>query len=535
MEWTHIVIWIVCIATGMNTFTLFRLRGSGVSRIWFLLHAGVFLLTIGLLLVSKTVAATVGGSLWTIVILMPSLLTRWISRLANRQRYTLAYRLSLLLRILHPTQVVKNIKIQMEAFSYASAGDVQHATACLEKLLPNDNEDWSGYRYLIHYLRMDWSGLLQRIAFEETLGPLRSEQYYWKIRSLSESGRFEEAVDIHQQMAEQFAGDTYRMKNEIDLVLFSYGGQIELVKKMFAGPLSDWSRHHEALWTGIAYFAGGETEKGYANLDTILKKGRGLVLQRAIRLKDGPPQSAMSLLGEEHSAYVQSVAYNTTKELNDQVLYMAPAARHRFPIATVSFVVLCCLGFYWEIHLGGWRGTEDIWNLLQIGAMVPFLVIEKGEVWRLFSFPFLHFGWMHLVLNMVALLLFGPFVERILGFWRFVLLYLFSSVGGGLLIVMGIVWFGGAKLQYAAYIGASGAVMGMVGATLAMMIKGWLAGAPAKKQILVLLFIVVLQTIFDFTTPNISVGAHWGGLLLGFGFTYLFGKLHQKKLSNVET
>ena len=84
-----------------------------------------------------------------------------------------------------------------------------------------------------------------------------------------------------------------------------------------------------------------------------------------------------------------------------------------------------------------------------------------GEEWRLLTSAFLHFGIIHLALNMYALYQGGALVERLFGSTRFALLYLLSALSGS--VVSG--WWD--PLRNSA--GASGAIFGVYGALLAFM------------------------------------------------------------------
>jgi membrane associated rhomboid family serine protease len=55
-----------------------------------------------------------------------------------------------------------------------------------------------------------------------------------------------------------------------------------------------------------------------------------------------------------------------------------------------------------------------------------------GEWWRLFTSVFIHFGIAHLVFNMIALVMFGPLVERLYGSVHYLLIYLSAGIAGRL-------------------------------------------------------------------------------------------------------
>jgi rhomboid protease GluP len=82
--------------------------------------------------------------------------------------------------------------------------------------------------------------------------------------------------------------------------------------------------------------------------------------------------------------------------------------------------------------------------------------------WTLLSSAFLHIGLMHLLFNMAALLSFGPLLERVLGWRRYVVLYALSALGGGMASALGH--------EVIVSAGASGALWGLMvgGAGLAV-------------------------------------------------------------------
>jgi len=155
-------------------------------------------------------------------------------------------------------------------------------------------------------------------------------------------------------------------------------------------------------------------------------------------------------------------------------------------------------------------------KLIQYGALVGAMAAD-GEGWRLISYAFLHGGLMHLAMNTVALTALGPGLERALGPLRFSILYVISAVGGG---VAAVVW-GGAELVL---VGGSGALFGMLGATLAVHIRSgrhgmdYLSSQAGRRTML----LVVAYLALGLVIPRISNSAHVGGLLAGFVLTQCF-------------
>ena len=135
---------------------------------------------------------------------------------------------------------------------------------------------------------------------------------------------------------------------------------------------------------------------------------------------------------------------------------------------------------------------------------------QDGQWWRLGSAMFLHFGVVHLALNMWALWDVGRLMEQLLGRWRFLLLYLASGVFGNLLSLV-------AQGNRAVSGGASGAVFALYGALLVFLWRErrqvdrgefrWLFGAA-------LVFTVVALLTGQVVT-GIDNAAHVGGLVAG--------------------
>ncbi len=128
------------------------------------------------------------------------------------------------------------------------------------------------------------------------------------------------------------------------------------------------------------------------------------------------------------------------------------------------------------------------------------LFVQAGEWWRLITAAFMHVGPVHLAFNMLALLIFGSELERQLGRWRFLGLYVVSVLGGAAAIQL----FGVPNQPVG---GASTAIYGLLGALGVLM----LASRQDVRGILALLGINVLISFL----PGVSLLGHLGGLVAG--------------------
>jgi rhomboid protease GluP len=135
---------------------------------------------------------------------------------------------------------------------------------------------------------------------------------------------------------------------------------------------------------------------------------------------------------------------------------------------------------------------------------------QDGEWWRLGSAMFLHFGLLHLTLNMWALWDAGQWVERMYGHFRFVLIYFAAGLAGNLL---SLVLHQGQAVSG----GASGAIFGLYGALLCFL---WLERSRIQRGEFRLLFwaavgFSVVSIVFGLMVPGIDNAAHIGGLFGG--------------------
>lgn len=132
--------------------------------------------------------------------------------------------------------------------------------------------------------------------------------------------------------------------------------------------------------------------------------------------------------------------------------------------------------------------------------------VSGGAWWRLGTSGFLHYavlpyGLLHLGFNMYALYLFGPFVERMLGHARFVVAYLTMVIGASVFVY----WLSATN---AATVGASGAVFGLFGMTLVLLIK-------SGQDVRGLIAILAINAFISLQISSISWQGHLGGFVTG--------------------
>ena len=134
--------------------------------------------------------------------------------------------------------------------------------------------------------------------------------------------------------------------------------------------------------------------------------------------------------------------------------------------------------------------------------------VADGGWWRLITAAFLHYGPIHLALNMLALYWLGRVLESVIGSWRYLLLYLATGLAGS----AGALWLS----PNSATVGASGAIFGVLGALLVLERRG---AIQSGGQIVAL---IVLNLVITFSLSGISIGGHLGGLVGGIVLMLLY-------------
>lgn len=178
-----------------------------------------------------------------------------------------------------------------------------------------------------------------------------------------------------------------------------------------------------------------------------------------------------------------------------------------------SLLILANVVMFIILTLNG--GSTDVYTLLKYGGTVnisPF----KEELWRYAAAMFLHNGFAHLFFNCFSLLIFAPPLERLLGWWRYALLYL---AGGFLANMLGVAVSSRGVVEAGTIsVGASGAIYAVYGAYfyIAVLQRAVMDESSRKT----LYGVLVMGIIMSIATPRVDWVAHFGGLVAGF---FLYG------------
>jgi membrane associated rhomboid family serine protease len=181
------------------------------------------------------------------------------------------------------------------------------------------------------------------------------------------------------------------------------------------------------------------------------------------------------------------------------------------PFVTFGLIGINVGVFLLELLLGGQINGTGNW-IYEHGVLFGPLVGD-GEWWRLITSAFLHYGFLHLGMNMLVLWFIGPALEDYLGHGRYALLYVVSGLAGaaGALIAS----------PNALTVGASGAIWGLMGAALVLEARRiYVFGGQA-------LGLVAINLVLTFAIPGVSIGGHIGGLIGGAASALVFSSLRR--------
>lgn len=160
------------------------------------------------------------------------------------------------------------------------------------------------------------------------------------------------------------------------------------------------------------------------------------------------------------------------------------------------------------------------------GMLDAFSILVNREYGRILWAIFLHSGMSHLFNNMMILFFLGSMIEKEVGHVKYAVFYFLSGIGGNLLSLLVKVVNG----DISASLGASGAIFGLDGVLLAMVLFSSRKMENVTPARVVLMIVYSLYS--GFTGHNIDNAAHVGGLLTGFLFAGLMCLLQRWKQRN---
>ncbi len=191
---------------------------------------------------------------------------------------------------------------------------------------------------------------------------------------------------------------------------------------------------------------------------------------------------------------------------------------------TILFIILNLIVYVLMLLSGVDFFAPTTLDILKWGGCNDTTILH-GQPWRLVTAMFVHFGILHLLMNLYALYDLGSTLERIIGKARFILAYLATGIFGGL---VSQIWHLG---TYSVEAGASGGVFGIIGVLIALLTTKLFPEEVRSPYLKRILGMVVVNLVYGMQT-TVNMAAHMGGLVSGFILGYgLYLTMVQEKRS----
>ncbi|MCA1768637.1 MAG: rhomboid family intramembrane serine protease [Halomonas sp.] len=221
-------------------------------------------------------------------------------------------------------------------------------------------------------------------------------------------------------------------------------------------------------------------------------------------------QRGESLMPKERASRLSSLP--TSSLLTP--LRLAPVTASTLALCVVVFAAMAVFGdrviaALAIVPLGVINGS------LAVGSLVE--AVTGGQIWRPLSPAFLHFGWMHLIFNMLWLWYFGRQVETLQGSGRMLLIVLTAGIGANLAqYAAGTVLFGG----------MSGVDFALLGYVWLMSRRAPASGFFVPQMLVVFMLGWMIFTMTDMASAvgfgNVANEAHLGGLVVGLALGWYY-------------
>jgi membrane associated rhomboid family serine protease len=187
------------------------------------------------------------------------------------------------------------------------------------------------------------------------------------------------------------------------------------------------------------------------------------------------------------------------------------------PSVTQTLIIINVAVFIAETAAGGGLLSTGGGGTIYVHGLLfgPFIT-QSHEYWRLFTYGFLHAGFLHILFNMIFLYFMGPMLEPAIGRLNFAAVYIASLLAGA----FGALLF----TPDAATVGASGAIFGIFGALLVVArdrgIPIWQSGLGPT---------LLINLVITLSISGISIGGHVGGLIAGLICGYAIVELGERR------
>lgn len=503
MDLNHMLIWTVGAGCVISLLQLVGRKGS--SRIIATILAVLAILLFGLWGFPES-AGYLSGVLFFIVLLIPSWGGVLLHHLMGQRRFRSACLVAQVMKWLRPTAEGRHLPNLIHAMALMkSGGSDERTTAHLLSLMDNGAPvgDLARVLYTRHQWAwqefLDWANLQvprHRIFSDPNL----ADTY---LQALGETGQRDELLLRGIEVARTSHFGEMEM-NLLRMKAAAFCGDEFVVAQFLSGSLRVLPDELKRFWRATAVHVAGRVEEAKEDFQQLSRSSDAGIARAAQRRLNQPLETLNDHpLTPEQVQHVAMLSQIAESQLQHGMIELDG----RRCWATWTIALALVVVFLFEIP----GGSEDPINLLRMGALLIPPAADGSDWWRMIAAAFLHFGPIHLVMNLLGLLILGLRLERIWGSGLLLVTYLVSAVGS--------IAFASLLIEDDnMLVGASGGVMGLLGGLLVQALFDMIRhrSQPHARYFLTLLAIVLIQMSFDINTPEVSSEAHLLGMVIGF-------------------
>ena len=506
MDDSIVIFWLV-LGTCLYGLALISTRFHAAGIGWAVLYLTTLVVDILGWFFHQPALIYAAAGMWVLFVLVPGAIGKLYQQRLLQKRYSGARRLAQIIRFLHPGDGWREQPKLIRALELAQQGELTTASEILQRLQGLKSTTGLAAILNLYQLTGRWEEFLLWQSLNSHALERSTHLLPFLLRARGETGDLRGMVELYDRRKSQIRKLIPPSTRDLcRLPLFAFCGRRPAVEGLFAGSLAAVPAPTREFWLATADMAAGKLELAKRQFDSQLPSAdaplRLAIERRLARLTSQPPPL--------DAAAEQVVDEAAREHGHDENFTGRRSLFSKYARATQIFIVLNVAMFVVETRLGG---ATNEGTLFRLGALYP-PAVHAGQWWRLLASLFLHFGWLHLTMNMLALWILGPFTEFALGFRRYSLLYLLSGIGS-MFVVMHL---GSGADGEQMTLGASGSIMGLVGATAALMLRGWRQhkALSARRRLTALLLIIALQSLSDSVVPQVSMTGHLSGAVIGF-------------------
>ena len=476
----------------------------------------------------------ISGLAWAITLLWPLTILIRLNRLNQREQYHQAAKLA------HRWQILRFIGGYLQCpdflrgLALAQDGKSEEALNLIERYRRKPGAIGQNANVLFYRLTARWTEFITWVQLhftEEALFSSPSSLGVAYVRAFGEVGNLNKLITSYDQFNR--SGSLAQDRNSFNILrmmVLAFSGRKMPVQHIFSNQLSTSPATTQRFWLSTATLAAGDRKAGIVQLKALSQDSNHMFQQAiAHRLAHTTPVDKAQLTLDS-----TAILDRLEAEVLGEVSLNDNQPKRRWIRATTVLLglnILVFLSQYIAVAMifvldliYNFNGSFKVLSLanfaiayasgiVKYGPLIPTAVLD-GEWWRLISAVFLHAGLVHLAANMFGLFYYGRFIEGKLGTPKFLLIYTVTGIGS-MLGMMGIALLQG-QLNLIG-VGASGAVMGLLGAMLVILLRSWRRSksAIAAEQFRILVVLVIIQSVMDFLIPQISQSAHLSGLGIG--------------------